>query len=263
MSINYNDINKNIKINVINQNIYHSKFGVYKHLPIYKPIKITPEQCKIDIPELNKIPQVYIINKHPLNVIEGLGHLDTPPCVLHVFNRSFDGTGLQFCNGLKDHTLLLRTNLNVVLSNSNLFPFENTESIYVKSVSIIRGKNLNGLKDNELLNFSLILSAPIYKKNNISDPVSSDNFIKTISIIDTIFKIAILQHHTVLILTTFGDDDDDKNSSDDLISIYNACILKYGHMFSSIIIAIPEYDNLVYNFYSDKIINIKQLCADI
>jgi hypothetical protein len=259
MAINYNNIDKNKKINIINQNIYQSKYGMYKHFPLYKPIKISLSQCNIEIYDINKIPQVFVINKHPLNVVEELGRLNEPPFILHVVDRSFDGNGLQLCNGLKDHSLLLRTNFNATFSQNNPFPLENIECIYIKSVVTIRGRELNGLKDDETFNFSLGISAPIYRRNNINEPVSSDNFIKTICIIDTIFKVAIMQKHSILVLTNFGDDDDDKNSTDDIITIYNACILKYGHMFTSIIIAIPEYENVLYNIYSKNIIIPKNL----
>ena len=43
-------------------------------------------------------------------------------------------------------------------------------------------------------------------------------------------------------MTNFGDNDEDENPTEDIIKIYNYCIYKYGHMFSHIIIAIPEYD---------------------
>lgn len=259
MTINYNDIDKNLKMNIINQNIYHSKYGLYKQHLNNKLMKITNNHCKIEIPDLNKIPNVFVINKHPLNVVEGLGLSDIYPCVMHVVDRSFNGNSLHLCSGLKDHTLLLRTNFNAVFGQNNIFPLENTDCVYIKTIVTIRNKELNGLKDNEISKFSVIICSPIYKRKDLNENVSSTDYIKTISIIDNIFKTAIMNHNPILILTNFGDDDDDKNSTDDIINIYNACILKYGHMFTSIIIAIPEYEPILYNIYANKIIIPKNI----
>ena len=259
MSINYNEIDKNIKVNIINQNISQSKYGLYKSLPLYKPVKILLSQCDIELYEINKIPNVFVINKHSLNIVEEINTTDNLPLVVHVVGSEFDGSSLQLCNGLRDHTFILRTNFNAIVGLDNIFSFDNNECIYTSLLHIIRGIKLNGLTIDNVIPFSMVIAAPAYKRINVTDYVSSDYFIKTISIIDTIFKIAIMKKHSILILTNFGDNDEDKNSTDDIIKIYNLCILKYGHMFKSIIIAISEYDEELYKYYLNNIIIPKNL----
>lgn len=239
--MNYNEIEKNLKLQIINQNIYHSRYGNYKNLPLYKPVKFKSSDINVLFEQLNKIPQVFVINKHPIHIIEELG-TKCSPVILNTVGREFDGTKLELCNGLRDHTFILRTNFNAVLGKTPPFPIEDTECIYIKNLSIIRGKKLNGLNLEDIQNFSTIITSPFNKPNDNTD------YIKTVSMIDSVFKIAINEGHGVLILSTFGDNDSD------IIKIYNLAILKYGHLFTSIIIGIPEWETELFSLYNKHII---------
>ena len=93
--------------------------------------------------------------------------------------------------------------------------------------------------------------------------MSSSDYIKTCTIIENVFQIAIGQDHEVLILTPFGHKEDN-NPIEDIIQIYNFCIMKYGHKINKVIIAIPPYyPKNLYLKYLQGIIKPNEIVEEI
>ena len=122
--------------------------------------------------------------------------------------------------------------------------------------SIIYDNNLNPITDQQFLyRFSLITSAVINKPKLLDENrmISSD-FLRMMTIIDTIFQTAVAGNNNVLILTAFGNTEDDV-PQEDIVKIYNACIYKYGHRFLKIIIAIPIwYGSYIFDLFNNNIV---------
>ena len=241
------NINLDLKKNMINQNIYHSKYGNYKELPLIKPNK------NIYLPNydpglISNLCDVRVINKHAINILDNL--LDKGvenlmkknlPVVVQCVGNEFLGTNFETMDGIRDELFLLKTNFVGVLRQENPYPIKNDESIYLGLVTTIRDDNGNGLSYDKLFGFSMITCSPISKPEVIDGKMNAEDFLKTMTIIETVFQTAILGKNKILLLPLFGLDDNDENPIDDIIQIYNYCILKYSHKFDNIIIYIPEY----------------------
>ena len=101
----------------------------------------------------------------------------------------------------------------------------------------------------------MITCSPISKPELIDGKMNAEDFLKTMTIIETVFQTAILGKNKVLLLPLFGLDDNDENPIDDIIQIYNYCILKYSHKFDNIIIYIPEYVPIeAYDLFENSIL---------
>jgi len=110
---------------------------------------------------------------------------------------------------------------------------------------------------------AFITACPIPQESSRVKRFSSADFVKTCTIIENVFQIAIGLNHQVLILTPFGHEEDN-NPIEDIIKIYNFCIMKYGHKLKSIIIAIPPYyPKNLFTMYSQNIIKPNELVQEV
>jgi len=241
------NINFDVKKNIINQNTYHSKYGNYKDLPLIKPIK------NIFLPNydpglISKLCDVRVINKHAINILDTLLNKGVEnlikknlPVVVQCVGSDFIGTNFETLDGIRDELFLLKTNFVGVLRQDNPYPIKDGECVYSGLVTTIRDDNANGLSYDKLFGYSMITCSPICKPEIINGKMNAEDFLKTMTTIETIFQTAILGKNKILLLPLFGLDDNDENPIDDIIQIYNYCILKYSHKFDNIIIYISEF----------------------
>ena len=263
-----NSSNK-IKINktkqtLINQNIAQSKFGMYSQCQTGPCVK-NKFVSNFNIGEVNNVCEIDVVNMHAVDAISDFcqkgfnqplkyGYLN--PATMCVVGDDFTASNFPQSEGIRDDTFNIRTNFNTITKNGNHFPLREGECVYTKYITVIRDHNLNPITDQQLLyRFSLITSAVINKPKLLDENrmISSD-FLRMMTIIDTIFQTAVAGNNNVLILTAFGNTEDDV-PQEDIVKIYNACIYKYGHRFLKIIIAIPIwYGSYIFDLFNNNIV---------
>jgi|SRR3989344_71 len=259
-------LSNSIKQQIINQNISESKLGMYSQINKYEPIKLYFND-KQNVPPINNICSVEVINKHNLEVLEDIskqGEVNPNVVIINVVGKDFTATNFELCPDIRDELINLRTTFNTTIHGTEIddtnFPLQNNECVYTKLVSLIRPKTLERLYSyNELISFAMITSSPIIP---IQETMTRIEFLQTCSTIECIFQTAISASHKIIILPPFGYYD--KNLPNYIIKIYNYCIFKYGHLFDKIIIAIPEdLPNDLFMFYQKNIINPYNLVKSI
>lgn len=252
------------KETLINQNISQSKIGMYKLCLTSNCIK-NQYNNNFNIGEINNICEVEVINLHAIDVMKdycqfgiNAGFKDgwINPVTMCTIGDDFVGSNYSQSEGIRDDIFNIRTNYNCITLNNNPFPLKNNECAYNKYVTVIRDNNLKPIENlNYLYKFAVISIAPINKPELLNqNKMKSNDYIKTLCLIETLFQTAILGSHNVLILTPFGNTEDNV-PQEDIVKIYNSCIFKYGHRFNKIIIAIPIWHGkYIYDLFFNEII---------
>jgi len=256
--------NNKTKQAFINQNISHSKFGMYSQCVTGPCIKNMFNQ-NFNIGEVNNICEVDVVNMHAIDAIKeycqlgfNAGFKDgwINPVSMCTVGDDFIGSNYPQSEGIRDDTYNIRTNYNTITKNNNPFPLKQNECVYNRFVTVIRDQNLNPITDlQNLYRFGLISVAPINKPKLLDENrMHSVDFIKTMCTVETIFQTAIAGSHNVLVLTPFGNTEDDV-PQEDIVKIFNSCIFKYGHRFKKIIVAVPIwYGTYMFDLFSNEII---------
>jgi hypothetical protein len=249
---------------LINQNIAQSKFGMYAQCATGNCIKNHFTQ-NFNIGEVNNICEVDVVNMHSIDAIKeycqlgfNAGFKDgwINPVSMCTVGDDFIGTNYPQSEGIRDDTYNIRTNYNTITKNNNPFPLKQNECVYNRFVTVIRDMNLQPITDlQNLYRFGLISVAPINKPKLLDEnKMHSNDFIKTMCTIETIFQTAIAGSHNVLVLTPFGNTEDDI-PQEDIVKIFNSCIFKYGHRFKKIIVAVPIwYGSYMFDLFNNEII---------
>ena len=264
------------KLTLINQNIAQSKFGMYSQCHTGPCVKNNFVQ-NFNIGEINNICSVDVVNYHPVDAIsdycnhgfnqplKSLGDSYINPVAVCSIGEDFVASNFPQSEGIRDDTFNIRTNLNIIGRNTNYFPIRNSECVYIRYITVIRDQKLNAITDQQYLyRFSLICATPINKPKLLDEnKMISEDFLKLMGTIETIFQTAISGNHNVLVLSAFGNTEDDV-PQEDIVKIYNACIFKYGHKFIKIIIAIPIwYGTYIFNLFNDNIVRPQFFDEDI
>ena len=275
MILNNTDLNKEQKDNIfnptildskykkmlINQTISNTKIGLYKTIPKTKTV-VFSYQNNYNPSNINNICNVSVIHKHSLDIISKyVNNTNTNmPAIMNVVGSDFNGT--SFDNEIRDDMINLRTTFNNTVGTTNPYPLKDNECTHSKYVFLIRDPYDGFIPIENIVKFSLITVSPIDNPQLLSETkMTSDNYIKTCSKIETFFQTAIAGNNNILFLSPFGDKEDN-NPVNDIIKIYNYCIYKYGFKFNEIIIAIPEYySNEDFEEYDKNIIR-PQLITD-
>jgi hypothetical protein len=251
------------KQTLINQNIAQSKFGMYSQCHTGPCVKNRFNQNFV-IGEINNICDVEVINLHPVDAIanycsfgfnQPLKDAINPVTVCSV-GEEFMASNFPQSEGIRDDTFNIRTNFNTITRTVNHFPIKESECVYTRFITVIRDQKLNAITDQQYLyRFALITSTPIHKPKLLDENrMISEDFLRLMSTIETIFQTAIAGNHNILILSAFGNTEDDI-PQEDIVKIYNSCIFKYGHKFMKIIIALPIwYGTYVFNLFNDNIV---------
>jgi hypothetical protein len=266
-TLSNNNANK-MKINktkqtLINQNIAQSKFGMYSQCGTGPCVKNKFIQNFI-LGDINNICEVEVVNMHPVDAISEfcskgfnqplLNGLN--PVTVCTVGEDFIASNFPQSESIRDDTFNIRTNYNIMTKYINYFPLREAECVYTKYITVIRDHNLNPITDQQYLyRFSLITIAPINKPKLLDENrMLSSDYLKMMTIIETIFQTAISGGNNVLILSAFGNTEDDV-PQEDIVKIYNACIYKYSHRFIKIVIAIPIwYGTYIYDLFNNDIV---------
>jgi hypothetical protein len=269
--MNPNNINAFYKRNMINQNIFHSAYGMYKSLPTGRCSKnIYTSKYQPGI--INKICDVKVINKNPIDILDALlekgpQHLVGPnkPLVLQSIGDTFTQSRIGSGEGLRDQLFVLRTNFSNVCKINDPFPLKNNECAYIPLVTVIRDNTGNFVQYDKLFTYSLILAVPVCSPDKIDDDkMNIKDYMTTLVKLETVFQTAIACGHTIFIITPFGLENVDNNPVEDLIKILNYCIFKYGHKFDNIILSVPEYfPENIYTLFSDNLVNPQELTKEV
>lgn len=247
MVFNPKNANESYKRTLINQNINQARIGTYQGCSKYDcvPVKYI---SGMNPGKTDKICEVKVIYEHALDLAEQFAEVGVQtftkknkmnPVILNVVARDFTGDSIESSEGMRDEMINIRTTF-CINSKKKAFPIIENNCAYTPYVNIIRGKNPSQIFPWKFCyRVNLISASPIQQDGPV-DKMSSCDYIKTCTIIENVFQIAIGQDHEVLILTPFGHEEDN-NPIEDIIQIYNFCIMKYGHKLNKIIIAIPPY----------------------
>jgi hypothetical protein len=269
--MNINSSNPDYKRIIINQNITQSKVGTYNKILIMPCIKNSYFR-NFNVSPISNVCNVKVINKHYIDILDvlllkGIQNIKKQniPVIVQNISREFTGSNLEREEGIQDSPTLLRTNLSVACRMNDPFPIKDSEVVYLPLVTTIRDKNCQFLNYSQIFSYSLIYSVPIEEPTLVDDEkMNVEDYMKTLTVIETAFQTAIAKNHKVLILSPFGLNENDENPIDDIIKIYNFCIYKYGHYFNNIIISIPkDYPSEVYDIFNDDIIKPQELTEQI
>lgn len=274
-------MSKQEKSYLMKQTIYNSAHGPYEKLPKFKHALGT--YCEeLQVSEPNHLCEVSVEYDHCLDVAEkyaskGLDYNAmnlTNPVVVNVVGRDFNGSNLEIGEEMRDELINIRTTFSNTFDSTHHFPLKKDECTYLKIVNVIRPSYPHNTQPfiplNETFRVGMITISPIITqtllngKDFLDGKMLANDFISTLTTIECIFQCALWKQHTVLILPPFGNNEEDNNPVGDIIKIYNYCILKYGHMFTKIIIAIPKfYPKDIFQMYKKQIINPIELVVDI
>lgn len=252
----------------------YATVGFYRGFPRFKSQRSPFYQNFVPGPP-NNICEVEVIYEHVLDVAElyaekGIIDYSTNnkmnPVVLNSVGKEFTGTNLEANEHIRDHMVSIRTTFcNSVGTGCVAYPIKDDECVYTKAVTVIRDKNtLHFLPYNQTYRTAMITAAPIQVEYLLSDNrMTANDLAKTCAVIECVFQTAISTKHPVLILAPFGHAEEN-NPVEDIISVYNYCIYKYGHLFKKIIIGIPSYyPKSIFKIYNDGIIRPTEIVAEI
>ena len=186
------------------------------------------------------------------------------PVVLNVIGKDYRHQ--EYDEEIHDHVINIRTSFSKSPLQSSIYvPLKNHYCLYTPQAYVIRPPDPDVsefLPPNEMYRTAIISIAPIKQESADIEKFSSQDFINTCTNIECVFQTAISWSHYVLILPPFGLEDN--NPLEDTIKIYNYCIMKYGHKFKEIVIAVPpHYPKNVVKMFQDLLIKPNELCKHI
>lgn len=264
---------------IMSQNTYMCKYGMLNKLPVFVSIK-NYYNPTFSLGTSYNFADVYVKSVHPLLIARECVNKGLFPVILHTVTSEFNGANMESSEGIYDDTLNIRSNFHRTLNSTGLYPIKGAAVVYAPKVTIIRDEGFQ-INTQTMFSIGVINASPIHEpetktkktqknkkkddedENNAEDAdnMNIDNYFTTKETIENIFQTAINGNHDVLILTDFGCKYN-KHSVKDIVDIYNLSILKYGHMFKYIYIAIPireHADMAFYAYFSKEIIKPQEL----
>lgn len=264
-------LSPDVRRKIIEGNVYQTISGWYRQYPKARSL-IYSYNDKFNPNMIDNICDVTVVYEHAIDVAESFVEhgpnvsLKTLlPVVLNIVGKNFTGTNYESGDEVRDEMIYLRTTFNTTIGNASPYPVKDGDCVYAPIVSVIRPKvPYQFLEYKSTFRFSMITTAPINKPNLRNGNLDVSSFLKTCCTIESVFQAAIAARHTILILSPFGHYIDD-NPINDIIYIYNYCIMKYGHKFSQIIFAIPSYypKEAIFDIYNSNIIRPQNLVYEI
>jgi hypothetical protein len=282
ISINPRNVNRQNKDATINRNIFLSGYGTYQMCPHFPSIRVK-YQKEFNRGNPNTICKVFVKHSHALDIVgslsnKGLTELKTRkpyPVIINPMYRDFNGNNAKSDDAMPDENIILRTNFAfVVQRQENLFPVtSDSEIVYANPITAIRDQYYNEIPHENLYRTGVICVTPQqpdliekvkhdgdrYEKSKV---LSSKHFFKFQTQIETAFQVAAKGGHNSVVISIF--DQEFGIPVDDQITIYNYCILKYGHLFNAIIFGIPPYQpqDLV-EYIDENIMKPQKITADV
>jgi len=266
--IDPNNINRQTYINIIHDNNSHLKSskGIYNKLLHKKYIKTfyldnfilnTPiDTCK-----------TYVIYDHSLNVAEqfadhGLKNTDVKdPVIINPISNNFVNANYGLSDDIRDHYIQLRTSLYISCFDTNIDFKNNNNCIYTNIVSVIRPFNVFSTiyKQKDMFRVPIITVPFSTKLKTINKKLFIEDLFTLCYTFECFFQTAINMNHKILIIPPIGIYNDEL-PIDDVILLLNYCIYKYGHLLSTIIIAIPQYyPSEIYEYFQKNIVDTNKI----
>jgi hypothetical protein len=272
-----NKIHNRTKQAWISQNITQCRTGIFAKF--YKSESVV---CNYNpqppIGQIDNICDVSVVYEHSIDVAEKYAEIgvnnyskmnNLNPVIVNVVGRDFTGSNYESCSEMRDETINIRTSLCFHKTKGNIFPLKEEQCAYTNLAIVIRPKNHYLMGNQQFLNWQnafrvgIITSSPI-KHDSTTKKLPIKSYLPTLANIETIFQCAIAMSHFVLILCPYGHTSEDNNPVDDIIKLYNFCIMKYGHKFKHIIIAVPpHYPKQIFEMYSEKITKPHDIVKEI
>jgi len=277
-----------LKKNIVLQNNYICKFGYLQNKTNYISCKnyFNYDYC-VGTPI--SFCDVYVVKLHSLVIAKEFINCNLSPVIVNLVGEKYTEHNIENLEGVYDEILNLRTNFQCISRQNNNFPPKDNEVIYTPQVMVLRDELLNpicNISNIFKVAFITITSRPeIYKilpyreSENIESDSSSDSKIaiekiKTIMTVETymifkhkielIFQTAHYAGNNVIIFNDFGIIKD-KLPTEDIIDIFNICILKYGHLFKEVVFAfnvrLPK-EHIIYEQFCDKIIKPQDIIIE-
>lgn len=256
-------IDSNTAKRCVVQNILHTKTGVYKSLPIVHQQRAMYYGNYL-IPPMTEICNVCVMNVHPITVAYQFCLNNKNPVVAHYVSDQFDGSNLEISENMRDILINIRTDFSRVV-NSQMYPISSGDICYNKYVYIIRDDALSFLHPSKVGRISLITVSCPSKLKLVENMYSINDFMNMSKTIEAIFQTAHSAHHDTLIISDIGCSRSDNHPVGDIISLFNAAIFKYGHLFKFIIFAINAYDTYsmsVYQTFASNIIKPQDITSE-
>lgn len=264
-------VDKSSKRTLINNNISQARVGWFQKFSKCDSLSIPYSPC--DPGKTDNICDVKVIYEHALDVAKNYAEVDAQtftktnkmnPAVLNVVGKEFTGDNFESSEEMRDEMMNIRTTFCANPVKANIFPIKEQHCVHTPYVNVIRPKDPRSVFSWKLCyRVGFITACPIPQESSSVKKFSSSDFVKTCTIIENIFQVAIGLNHQVLILTPFGHEEDN-NPIEDIIKIYNFCIMKYGHKLKSVIVAIPPYyPKNLFSLYSQGIIKPNELVQEV
>lgn len=281
-NFNFKNLDKRLKATLVSKNMTETRIGSFKGIRTYE--HSTYNYTNLNFGEANSICDVQIVHEHSLDVAGKYADVGFPqnftfnnnknPVVVNIVSNEFMGSGYEQCEEMRDDMMNVRTNLCTCNSKNNVWPIKENSCVHTPLVLVIRSMDskMGFLPKEKSYRTGIITISPICQPSDIKKFNSCD-LAKTLILIESIFQCAIAMKHKVLILPPLGlkhkalnlpFEDEDNNPIEDIIKIYNYCILEYGHLFEHIIIAVPQYyPKDIYEIYNAGVFKPSEFVAEI
>jgi hypothetical protein len=227
------------KKNIFQQNKKLFEYVFVKYIKYNRPIKYVYNyffEERMKNTQFDKFAVVDVVMSDPLTIAKQFVENGMHPVILSTIDLKFDGIHVETSDKIYDDTLLFRSNYYRTLHSSDIFPINEHDALYTQYLFAIRDSNMNTFNNGfyfSVITTTLTKQTELYEQN-----LSSSNFLSTIQKIKTVFQLAYVNNHDVLILPLFGLDAN--YPIDNIVTIYNNCILEFGHLFKFIVISVPN-----------------------
>ena len=135
LPINPININSRLKHTLVSLNMSQSRREPFCKFSNYEHTNFTyVRNCRPG--EIDKILEVQVVHEHALDVAKAYADIGcdkfTPennmnPVVLNLIGKEFTGTNYESCEGMRDETINLRTNLCNYITKTNMFPLKENQ----------------------------------------------------------------------------------------------------------------------------------------
>lgn len=275
MIFNPDKLDKRIIQTIVRENESQCELQLYKMFPKPKSIRfVSPENPKINDPD--NICEVQVIHEHVLDIVENYSvkgsfapNNEWDPVIMNTVSNEFTGSNFVSGEGIRDDIINMRTSYCTSVRSKSPYPLKENQSVYSKFITVIRPKNPTDRFQRFLpwpqtfrVNMITVPTITVTKLLE-NDKMTSEDYLKCLTTIDCVFKTAICAKHTLLILSPFVNFIDNIPVND-IIRIYNYCILKYGYHFKKIIVGVPPYyPKIIYDAFYKNIIRPQDIVTDI
>ena len=236
--------------NYFDRNYLIDVFNDTKHYALELSSTFSPSQ-KINIDEINinesrlkYKPEIIVVNQDTIKTI-----IDTTydKClVLNLACFQVAGGGV-FKGCMAQEEEISRKTDYMLHSYKRIYPLNLNEIVFTPNIKVLKNENYQKLNKLQIKEFDMLAVAAIRYPKLINNKFSFKDREITYKKIESIFKIAILYNYEIIILGALGCGAY-RNPVEEVIEIFNECIIKYGHNFKKIIFSIlSKNDRIIPN----------------